>query len=153
LGEINGVNDMNQADKKTPVHLWIVGILAVLWNAVGAFDYTATQLQLESYMGQFSQEQLDYFYAFPTWMDAAWAIAVWSSVLGSLCLLLRKSWAVSLFGLSILGLAASTVYNFGLSNGLEVMGSGGAAFSAVIWVIAILLYMYAQAMTKRQVLK
>ena len=144
---------MNQTDKKTPVHLWIVGILAVLWNAVGAFDYTATQLQLESYMGQFSQEQLDYFYGFPVWMDAAWAIAVWSSVLGSLCLLLRKSWAVSLFGLSILGLAVSTVYNFGLSNGLEVMGSGGAAFSAVIWVVAILLYMYAQGMIRRQVLK
>ena len=144
---------MNQTDKKTPVHLWIVGILAVLWNAVGAFDYTATQLQLESYMGQFSQEQLDYFFGFPVWMDAAWAIAVWSSILGSLCLLLRKSWAVSLFGLSILGLAVSTVYNFGMSNGLEVMGSGGAAFSAVIWVVAILLYIYAQGMTKRQVLK
>ena len=144
---------MNQTDKRTPVHLWIVGILAVLWNAVGAFDYTATQLQLESYMGQFSQEQLDYFFGFPVWMDAAWAIAVWSSILGSLCLLLRKSWAVSLFGLSILGLAVSTVYNFGMSNGLEVMGSGGAAFSAVIWVVAILLYIYAQGMTKRQVLK
>ena len=29
---------MNQANSATPKHLWIVGILAVLWNAVGAFD-------------------------------------------------------------------------------------------------------------------
>jgi hypothetical protein len=153
LRETNGVHHMNQADKKAPVHLWIVGVLAVLWNAMGAFDYTATQLQLESYMGQFTQQQLDYFYAFPTWMEAAWAIAVWSSLLGSLCLLVRKSWAVSLFGLSILGLATSTVYNYFLSNGLEVMGSGGAGFTAVIWVIAILLYIYAKSMTRHQVLK
>ena len=32
---------------KTPKHLWIVGILALLWNFMGAFDYLATQLKLE----------------------------------------------------------------------------------------------------------
>lgn len=143
---------MNQATNKAPVHLWIVGILAVLWNAIGAFDYSATQFRLESYMAQFTQEQLDYFYAFPPWMDAAWAIAVWASVLGSLSLLLRKSWAVWLFGLAILGMAVSTVYNFVLSNGMEIMGSGATAFTAVIWVIALFLYFYAQAMSKRNVL-
>jgi len=143
---------MNQTAAKTPIHLWIVGVLAVLWNAVGAFDYSATQFRLESYMSQFTPEQLEYFYAFPPWMDAAWAIAVWASVLGSLSLLLRKAWAVWLFGLSILGMAVSTVYNFVLSNGMEVMGSEGAMFTAVIWVIALFLYFYAQAMLKRNVL-
>lgn len=143
---------MNESNVKTPVHLWIVGILAVLWNAVGAFDYSATQLRLESYMGQFTAEQLDYFYGFPAWMDAAWAIAVWGSLLGSLALLLRKSWAVWLFAIAILGMAVSTLYNFVLNNGIEVMGSGGAAFTAVIWVIALLLFFYARAMAKKGVL-
>ncbi|NNJ77956.1 MAG: hypothetical protein HKP19_01735, partial [Xanthomonadales bacterium] len=63
---------------KTPFHLWLIGILAVLWNAIGAFDYTATQMQMDFYMSQFSEEQLAYFYGFPAWVDAAWAIAVWS---------------------------------------------------------------------------
>lgn len=144
---------MNQATTKAPVHLWIVGILAVLWNAMGAFDYSATQLKLEFYMAQFSQEQLDYFYAFPTWVVAAWAIAVWSSLLGSLCLLLRKSWSVGLFGLAILGLATSTVYNFVLSNGAEMMGSGAVMFTGVIWVIVIALFFYARAMSKKGVLQ
>lgn len=144
---------MNQAMTKAPVHLWIVGVLAVLWNAMGAFDYAATQLKLEFYMAQFTQEQLEYFYTFPSWMDAAWAIAVWSSLLGSLALLLRKSWAVGLFGLAILGLAVSTVYNFVLSNGLEMMGTAAAMFTAVIWVIAVLLFFYARAMSKKGVLQ
>jgi len=144
---------MNQTAAKTPIHLWFVGVLAVLWNAIGAFDYSATQLRLESYMSQFTTEQLEYFYAFPAWMDAAWAIAVWASLLASLCLLLRKNWAVGLFGLAILGMAISSVYNFVLTNGIEVMGSGGAAFTAVIWVIAVFLFIYARAMAKRQVLR
>ena len=143
---------MNQTTAKAPVHLWIVGALSLLWNAVGAFDYSATQLRLEFYMSQFTLEQLEYFYTFPPLMDAAWAIGVWGSLLGSVSLLLRKRWAVWLFAASILGLAVSTVYNFILSDGMAVMGSGAAMFTAVIWVIALLLFFYARAMAKRGVL-
>ena len=143
---------MNTTTTKTPIHLWIVGILAVLWNSVGAFDYTATQYQIESYIGQFTPEQLDYFFGFPAWMDAAWAIAVWASVLGSLSLLLRKAWAVWLFGISVLGMVVSTIYNFVLSDGMAIMGDGAVIFSAVIWLIALFLFFYARAMAKRKVL-
>ena len=140
------------SETKTPIHLWIVAILAVLWNAVGAFDYVATQYRLESYMSQFTPGQLEYFYAFPVWMDAAWAIAVWASVLGSFILLMRKAFAVWLFGISILGLAVSSIYNFVLSDGMAVMGSGGTTFTAVIWIIALFLYFYAKAMAARRVI-
>ena len=75
---------MNNAVVKAPVHLWVIGILTLLWNAMGAYDYLATELKLESYMSQFTPEQLDYFYAFPVWMVAAWAIAIWSSLFGSI---------------------------------------------------------------------
>ncbi len=144
---------MNTAKQKTPIHLWVIGILALLWNLVGAFDYAATQLRLESYMSQFTTEQLDYFYGFPAWMDAAWAIAVWGSLLASLLLLLRKSWAVSLFGIALVGLAVSTIYNFVLMNGAEVMGEAAVMFTGVIWVIALLLFFYARAMDNKGVLR
>ena len=81
---------MNQTNPKTPAHLWIVGILALLWNALGAFDYTATQYRLDFYMNQFSAEQLEYFYTFPAWAVCMWAIAVWGSLLGTFGLLFRK---------------------------------------------------------------
>ena len=92
---------MNGQTAKAPLHLWIVGVLAVLWNAIGAFDYSATQLRLEAYMSAFTPEQLEYFYGFPAWTVAAWAIAVWGALLGSIALLLRKAWAVWAFGISI----------------------------------------------------
>jgi hypothetical protein len=107
---------------------------------------------MESYMSQFSPEQLDYFQAFPAWLVAAWAVGVWGSVLGSLALLLRKAWAFWLFGASLLGLAITSVYNFALSDGIGIMGSGAAIFHAVIWTIALLLLFYARAMANRGVL-
>ena len=143
---------MNQSTPNTPVHLWIVGILAVLWNAFGAYDYIATQYKIESYMGQFTPEQLDYFYSFPVWMDAAWAIAIWAAVLGSLALLMRKALAAWLFGISILGLATSTVYNFILSDGMAIMGDNAVKITAVIWIIGLFLYFYSSAMAKRRIL-
>ena len=63
----------------TPKHLWVVGILGFLWDSMGAFDYIMTQTQNESYMQQFTPEQLEFFYGFPVWVVSLWAIAVWGS--------------------------------------------------------------------------
>ena len=144
---------MNELNTKVPRDLWIVGIVSVLWNAVGAFDYSASQLRVESYMSQFTPEQLAYFYGFPAWAVAAWAIAVWGSLLGSLFLLLRKASAVWLFGVSIVAMVLTGIYSYVLTDGLALMGTGGAIFTAVIWLIAFSLYFYARAMVRRGVLR
>jgi hypothetical protein len=137
---------------RTPVHLWIVGVLGLLWNAMGCFDYLATELRWEAYMGQFSEEQLAYFYGFPAWVVACWAVAVWGGLAGSAGLLLRRRWAVWAFGLSIAGMVATTIYNFGMSDGAAIMGREAVYFSVLIWVIALVLFLYARAMAKKGVL-
>ncbi len=136
---------------RAPWHLWAVGIVSLLWNSVGAFDYVMTQTRNEAYMGSFSEEQLAYFYGFPVWAVAAWAVAVWFSVAGSLLLLLRSKWAFQAFALSIVGMVTSFGYQFA-SGGGEVMGAGGFAFTIVIFVIAVFLLWYARAMRARIVL-
>jgi hypothetical protein len=138
---------------KTPLHLWIIGSLALFWNAIGAFDYLATQLRLDGYMSQFTQEQLDYFYGIPSWAVAAWAIAVWFAVFGSLALLLRRRLAYVLFLVSLVAMVASTVHSFVLSNGAEIMGQAGVIFSGVIFVIGVLLLWYSKVMMARGVLR
>ena len=137
----------------TPWHLWVVGVLAVLWNSMGAFDYLMTQTQNEGYMSQFTPEQLEYFYGFPAWVVACWAMAVWGGVLGAVLLLLRKKLAVGVFLVSFLAMIVTTIHNFVLSNGLEAVGDPVAlAFSAAIFVVALLLFLYARAMKNRGVL-
>ena len=139
--------------RPTPVHLWIVGILALLWNLMGAFDFTATQLNFEFYLEGFSDEQLLYFSSFPLWIVIAWGLAVWTAVFGSIALLMRSRHAVALFWVSLLAMAMTSFYNFVLSEGLEMMGTGGAIFSAIIALIAILLVVYSHAMRRRGVLR
>src|SRR3546814_4715800 len=62
---------------KTPWHLWVVGVLSLLWNAVGAFDYTMTKLNDADYLSAFTPEQIAYFQSFPLWANAGWALGVW----------------------------------------------------------------------------
>ena len=136
-----------------PVHLWIVGVLALLWNAMGAFDYLATQLKLDFYMSQFSEEQLALFYGFPAWAVAGWAFGVWGAVAGSIGLLLRKRWAVWAFAVSLAGMVVNSLYTLVLSDGAAMMGAGELVFSAVIWAVAIFLLIYSQALARRGVLR
>lgn len=138
--------------RSTPLHLWIVGVLALLWNAMGAYDYLMTKTENADYMARFTQEQLDYFYGFPAWATALWAIAVWGAVLGSILLLLRKGAAAPVFLVSFAAMVVTTVRS-AATGGFEIMGSQGAIFSAVIFVVALALWLYARAMRARGVLR
>lgn len=141
-----------EAQPRTPVHLWIIGVLALLWNLMGAFDYVATQFKIDFYMSQFTEDQLAYFYGFPAWAVAGWAFGVWGAVAGSIGLLMRRKWAVWGFAASLAGMLVSSIYTLGLSEGAAMMGTGGVIFTVIIWAAAIFLLVYSRAMANRGVL-
>ncbi len=139
--------------EKTPLHLWIIGIVGLLWSSMGAMDYIMTQTKNESYMSGFTPEQLAFFYGFPTWVVFFWAIGVWGGVLGAVFLLLRRRVSVWIFLASFVAVIITTFRNYVLSNGMEVSGDVFSLFfTAVIIIIAAGLYMYSNAMKKKGVL-
>lgn len=137
---------------RTPWHLWLVGVAGLLWSALGAFDYLMTQTENEGYMSQFTPEQLDFFYGFPTWVVFFWAIAVWGGVLGTILLLSRKRLAAPVLGVSFLSMLVTSVRNFVLVDGASIMGTTGTIFSVLIFAFALGLWLYARAMARRGVL-
>lgn len=141
-------------DVRTPAHLWIVGIAATLWNAMGCFDYVMTQTANAWYLSMFTEAQRAYFESFPAWMEGAWAVGVWGGLLGSLLLLMRSRHSIILFALSLLGLAASTVYQYVMTSPPpDMMSTSMLVMTAVIWVVAIFLFFYARRMHSAGVLR
>jgi hypothetical protein len=140
---------------KSPWHLWVIGVVTLLFNAGGAFDYVMTQTQNEAYMAQFSEAELAYFYSFPAWVQGSWAIAVWGALLGSLFLVLRRAWAVWAFGVSIVMMLVTMVHNFGLAEVKmhEVVGPEAIWFSGVIVLVTVGTFFYARMMARRGVLR
>lgn len=147
-------NPADAADVRTPRHVWVVGVLALLWNSLGALDYTMTETRNASYLSSFTPEQLAYFYGFPKWAVATWALSVWGGVLGSLAVLLRKRWAVPVFALSLATMLLTFFHNFVLTDGVAVMGGvGSLAFPAVIVAVGVALPAYARGLARRGVLR
>ena len=139
---------------KTPWHIWVVGIVAVLWNGFGCYDYIMTQTQGQAWLESMgmTEVQIAYFNAMPAWTHGAWAIGVFGGVLGGLFLLLRRRWALHAFVLSFLGWLAGAIYAFVLSNGLEAMGPMWP-MQLVIGAACVFFIWYAWTVTKRGLLR
>lgn len=140
---------------RAPWHIWIVGLASLIWNGLGAADYTMTQYQFEPYMNQFTDEQRVYFESFPTWVQATWALAVWLSVAGSLLLLFRSRFAGAAFGLAVVFMAVTFTHNFALAEVRmnDIAGPAALWFSIVILLVGIVLWLYARQMRKNGVLR
>ena len=139
---------------KTPWHLWLVGVVSLLWNGFGGYDFIMSTTQGETYWraSGMTQPMIDYYNAMPTWMYGPWIIGVWGGLLGGILLLLRRKWATPVFVVSFLGWLAGAIYAFGLSNGLETMGSMWP-MQIVIGSACVFFIWYAWAMGKRGVLR
>ena len=90
-------------------HLWLVGILGILWNGFGCFDFTMTATRNAAYLEPYPKEMLAYWFAMPWWMWAFWAVGVFGGVLGSIALLAKNKLAVPLFAASLLAAAVSNI--------------------------------------------
>ena len=147
------------AERPTPVHLWIVGIVAVLWNAIGAYDYLMTRRRDTEYLQTMMPNVdpatiLSWIDSFPIWAQIGWGLGVWMGLLGSVLLLLRSRWAVWSFALSLVGIILGIGYQLTASPPPGAAGEGiGALMPYVIIAIGIFLLWYSWSMEKKAVLR
>ena len=134
---------------RTPAHLWIVGILSLLWNCFGAYDYVMTRTRnmdyLSSMPGVDASEMLAYVDAFPLHAQIGWGLGVWGALLGSIVLLMRSRYAVHAFAVSMLGVVLSLVWSLAMGPPPPAGTDQGmmAMMPYVIIIIAAALLYYA----------
>jgi hypothetical protein len=146
---------MTNTTGKAPRHLWIVGVIAVLFNAIGAFDYVMSMSQGADYMASagMTPEQVAFMHNYPMWMKVVWPTGVWTAFVGSLFILARKKVAFPLFVVSLAAFLLSLLYSYVLTNGGETMGAAMMGVNAVITAELVFLIWYTRAMTQRGVLR
>lgn len=148
----------NTVTERAPMHLWIVGGLATLWNAFGGYDYTMTRTGNIEYLSQFGadgNEIIAWVDSFPIWAQFGWGLGVWMGLLGCIMLLLRHRWAVPVLGLSVVGAVLGLGYQIVAAPPLP--GTEGnlmmTVMPFVIIAIAAGLFLYARAMAAKGVLR
>jgi hypothetical protein len=144
---------------RTPIHLWIVGVLATLWNCVGCYDYLMTRMRNTDYLAKMMptvdpNAMLAWIDGFPIWAQFGWGLGVWGGLAGSVLLLLRSRWAVWGLGLSLVGAILGLGYQIVAAPPLAgAEGPMNEAMPYVIILIAVALFLYARAMEKKGVLR
>lgn len=139
--------------RRTPWHLWLVGILGLLWSLMGVVSFMLAQMNVEAVMSRYPQQQRDYFTSFPLWAVAFWGIGVFGGVVGCILLLLKRRAAFPVLLLSAIGAIVSNLGGLFLLGGMNVMQeTGGLGFTAVPIVIGLGMAYYAFAMSKKGVL-
>ena len=135
---------------RAPWHLWLVGLLATLWNGFAAFDFTATAARFEPYIRAMPPELRDYIYSRSIWHFMIWGVATWGGVIGALLLLLRQKLAVPALDVSLAGAAA--LFLIAIVRP-EPHGMNDPTLAGIIALIALLLVAYTHWSSRRGALR
>ena len=150
---------MATAPMRTPTHLWIVGILSLLWNCFGGYDYLMTKMRNMDYLAGMTPPGVDvntllaYVDGMPLYAQFGWGLGVWSALIGSVLLLMRNRYAVWAFILSLVGMALSFGYMF---IGPPMPGSEEAGMMKYMPLLIVILglaqFAYARAVERKGLL-
>lgn len=134
---------------KAPWHLWAVAILALLWNAAGAYTIMMAQA---GRLADLKPEEAAYYAAQPIWFVIATDMSLLAAIAGAVALLLRSRAAAWLFALSLVSILVTNVYDLAAGTSRTLANQTAAIVTGGIVAIAILELAYARAMRKRGVL-
>ena len=146
---------MTAALLKTPWHIWLIGVIAVLFNSIGVFDFVMSMARGAQYQASagMTPDQIAHYQAMPGWMTLVWAVGVFGALLASILLLLRRRLALPVFVLSLAAFLINLLYTYVLTDGGAVMGQQMAITSAVIAGLLVFFSWYSRFMTARGVLR
>jgi len=131
---------------KPPAWFWIVSVVALLWNLMGAMAYLAQAFITDEGKAMLPADKLELLENTPAWATAAFAIAVWAGVLGCIGLLVRKKWARPVLLVSLFGILVQMAYSFFMTNATEVYGAvEGVVMPLLLIGIGIGLVLFAKS--------
>lgn len=139
----------NGTSTKPPVWFWIVSVLALAWNALGAMAYLSQKLMSDETLAALPDAERALYENQPTWVTAAFAFAVWGGLLGCILLLLRKKWAKTVLWISLLGIIAQMYHSFFMSNNFDVYGPGAMVMPVMVIIIGVGLVLFARYSQKK----
>ncbi len=132
---------------------WIIGVIAILWNGMGVNAYLQSAFNTEAATAGLNPDQIALLDNMPAWYTALFAIAVFSGIIGSITLLMRKKLTVTLFIVSFIAATINQVYWLFGTNAADVFSDQLPYLMPVLIIaIGIFLIWYAKDQRTKEVL-
>lgn len=125
---------------------WVAAVLSVLFMAVGCWGYIASVTTDPSAL---PLDQRNLMTARPTWMIAAYAIAVWVGLSGAVLLLMRRKLAEPLLLVSLVG-AIFTFLPYAVVPAVrDLITTNDIAAAVIVLLITGTIYSFARHSRRR----
>lgn len=124
---------------------WIIAVLALLWNLIGVYFWLYEYfLMTEEIRATLPPEQVEIMASAPSWSMYVYGLAVFSGLLASVLLLMRKNMAVGVFLLSLIAVLILQLYwMFGMDI-IDKMGPQSLIMPLIVIALAIFEYFYSK---------
>lgn len=133
------------ATTKPNTAFWIIAVLALLWNLIGVYLWLYEYfLMTEEIRATLPPEQVEIMASVPSWSMYVYGLAVFSGLLASVLLLMRKNMAVGVFLLSLIAVLILQLYwMFGMDI-IDKMGPQSLIMPLIVIALAIFEYFYSK---------
>ncbi len=136
--------------RRPPVWFWIVGVLLLLWGAMGVFAFIQHVRLGADAMGPADAYQRGIYDALPVWYDGVYAVAVGAGFLGAAALLARRASARGLFVVSLIAVVVQFGWLFATTDMIAQRGfAASAGFPLFIAAIALVQIWFAGVAIRR----
>ncbi|WP_282072894.1 hypothetical protein [Polaribacter atrinae] len=135
---------MSQNPNKPSKAFWIVAVIGFIWNAMGVDGYINQAYQTERFKLMYTEAQLEVIYNIPSWVMAAFAIAVFSSVFACILLFFRKKLAKTFFLIGLIAVTIQTTYNLFINPGREWYETLEYSMLIIIPLFSVFLFWFSK---------
>lgn len=130
--------------KKPPAWFYVLAGLALLWNVAGLLAVVADLRLSAADIAALPPEQQAMYAARPLWSVVGSVVAVAAGTLASLLLLLRRRWAILLFGVSLVGVVVQDLGIFVVTRAAKTGDMTPLVLQSLVLVIAVALLLLAR---------
>ncbi|OBX23859.1 MULTISPECIES: hypothetical protein [Bizionia] len=135
---------------KPPTSFWVVAIFSIIWNLIEIYF---SSIELDFLQANSTVEEFERIQSLPFWYGIVFLIALFSEMLGSFMLFMRKKIAVNFFAIALVTLISIELYWLLVFD----IKKQSIVFSIIIPLLVILvagfLYVYSKKAKKKGWLK
>ena len=129
---------------------WVISVMALVWNLIGVINYLGQVLMTDEVLKSLPKEQQLMYQDVPSWVTAAFAVAVFSGTVGAIFLLLKKKVSSIFFKLSFVGIIIQMTYGLLISENTNSYGPLGLVMPLMIIAIGGYLIWYSKKAAKHR---
>lgn len=144
---------MEKLITKLPVWYWVVAIFFLLWNLMGVFSFFGQVFISDEVIKSLSTAEQELYKSYPLWTFIAFAIAVFGGTIGSIGLLMKKSWAKTFFIISLIGILPQMTFTIFFTKTTEIYGASSLIMPIMIIAGGIFLVWFSSNAIKRDWLR